>query len=134
MEKGGVVVSVPPNSCWPLNCVLPSETNCWTAESICWMTACRCEAVAVEPTTLRAADWTDVRRFDTLERVESVWLNEDLAGADVRLHLRLALQQALDALHLHGRLGILARQLELVARADLRFQLVHLRLLGVELD
>ena len=77
MENGGVVVFVPPNSCWPLNCVLPSETICWTAESICWMTACRCEALAVEPTALRAADWTEVRRFETLERVESVWLKED---------------------------------------------------------
>ncbi len=47
MENGEAVVSVPPKSCWPLNCELPSEIICWTAESICWTTACRCEAVAV---------------------------------------------------------------------------------------
>ena len=71
MENGGVVVSVPPNRFWPSNCVLPSVTNCWTDESICSMTAWRCEALAVEPTALKAADWTEVRRFATLERVES---------------------------------------------------------------
>ena len=56
-----------------------------------------------------------------------------LIGADVRLKLRLPLHQALDALHLQGGERILARQLELVAGADLRFQLRHLRLVGVEL-
>ena len=56
-----------------------------------------------------------------------------LIGADVGLRLGIALQQALDALHLQGGLGILAGQLELVAGADLRFQLVQLRLVGVQL-
>ncbi len=61
--------------------------------------------MAVEPTTLKAADCTEVRRLETLERVESVWLKEDWLALMLVCAWALRWSMLWMLIDLQGRLG-----------------------------